>query len=378
MHSYRISPIETAFDVNGASATGGPSPFQAGMLTGSGYSAANGYYGPGQAVGDYAFMIGTYGSWQGELAAVTEADLQPYLDGWATWFTAHAPGCDYIWYVDDEPGSDATALANINTWLGWQAAGTGPGKDVVSFVTAPATNDSLLPTLKRFCSSLGGSAVTSDWTAALAELASHGQEWELYNGQRAGMGTVSTEGSGPNVAIWPLQERLLGVQHPHFFWYSNYYNDYQNNGSATANKDVYNLAMTFGGLPVTPNATYGWTASNGTNGDGVLVYPGTDFYWPHSNYSLNGYFPSFRLRAMRLGINLDLWADAAAAKAASTVTSDVNALLGAQNGGKPVIAYNVGVQSTSDPTYQWIGTSWSEIADDYEAARVKWIGLAGF
>ena len=135
--------------------------------------------------------------------------------------------------------------------------------------------------------------------------------------------------------------------------------------------------MTFGPLPVTPNPEFGWTASNGTNGDGVLVYPGTDFYWPKSNYGLDGYFPSSRLRAMRLGINLDLWADVAAAKAAATVTTDISALLGSQNGGTPVIAYDIGVQSTSDPTYQWIGVSWSEVADDYETARLKWIGLAG-
>ncbi len=193
LHSHRLSPIETAFDA--ASTPSGPSPFQGAMLTGSGYSASNGYYGPGQDAGDYAFMIGTYGSWQGALPSVTEDRLQAYLDTRATWLSANAPSCDAVWYVADEPGTDAATIASINTWLGWQAADTGPGKSVTSFVTEAATNYALLPTLKRFCSTLGGSAVTSGWTAALAALASADQEWQMYNGSRAGMGTVSTEGA---------------------------------------------------------------------------------------------------------------------------------------------------------------------------------------
>jgi hypothetical protein len=159
----------------------------------------------------------------------------------------------------------------------------------------------------------------------------------------------------------------------------NYFNDFQTTGSSiNAMKNIYDLAMTFGSLPVTADPVYGWTTYNGSNGDGVLAMPGRDQYYPQNSYGVDGYFPTFRLRALRLGINLELWAEQAALRNAAQVTQDLTAILGKANAGTPQIAYGIGVFTATDPTYQYGGATFSEEPADYELLRTTFITEAGF
>jgi hypothetical protein len=396
LHSYRIAPVEES-DGSESSAQSASSPpaNNRASLIGTAYLANAGYFGPGQGLGDYAYFIGSYSSWRNYLADTGNPETQPttisataiqaMLDNYANWFATNAPGCDYAWYVVDEPDDKPTLIANANTWLQAQASGMGPGKDVISLIThplvkgnTPAYND--FPLLKRFYSWSAGAANTSVWQSARAAIESQGKQWRMYNGFRPGMGTMSTEDTGVGNALWPLQNRYMGVNGHHFQFSANYMWDYQTNGTQNpaANKDVFNFAMTYGTVPVTNDSVYGWQAYNGTNGDGVLAYPGKDAFYPSSNYGLNGYFPSFRLRAIRLGINNELWAQKAAAAAPTAFAASLSQLLGAANSGVPQISYQIGVFNASDPTFQRGGATWSENSTDYENARLNWISLAGF
>jgi hypothetical protein len=136
--------------------------------------------------------------------------------------------------------------------------------------------------------------------------------------------------------------------------------------------------MTFGSKPVAPDPLYGWKTTNGSNGDGVLVYPGRDRYYPGSDYGLDGFFPSFRLRALRLGINAELWAGLAANADAAKAEADLTAFLGAANGGVPQLGYEIGVFSQADPTYQYGGVTWSEDPARLESLRLGFMATAGY
>ena len=378
LHAYRISPSEDAFDAAGGEAATGPTARQQAQLGGSLYSAAEGYAGPGQGVGDYAFFIGTYGSWRYVIGdPITASGVQAYLDGWATWLGAHAPSCDVAWYVTDEP--PAGALAEPNAWIGYQHAPgyTGPGRTIPSLVTYPISSQADLPQLGRFMSSPGAAADTAAWSAGRSAVEARGGTLRLYNGSRPGLGSFMIEDSGVSNALPPLENRHLRTGH-HFYWQVNYYQDFQNNTGAAQYKDLFNQAMTFGATPVTPDPVYGWTSPNGSNGDGVLVYPGRDRHYPGSDHGLDGFFPSFRLRALRLGLNAELWAGLAATADAARVTADLDAFLGAANGGAPQLGYEIGVFAPADPTYQYGGVTWSEDPARLEALRLGFLGTAGY
>ncbi|NIM50843.1 MAG: hypothetical protein GTN78_10400, partial [Gemmatimonadales bacterium] len=72
-----------------------------GTLTGSTFTPAEGYEGPGEGVGNTLFSIHTYGWSFGD----TEYEYQANSDMWVNWFDLNAPDVEYFLYLIDEPGS---------------------------------------------------------------------------------------------------------------------------------------------------------------------------------------------------------------------------------------------------------------------------------
>jgi len=102
----------------------------------------------------------------------------------------------------------------------------------------------------------------------------------------------------------------------------------------------------------------------GSNGDGVLFYPGTDAIYPGSSYGIPGPIASLRLKYWRRGIEDIDYVTQASAINQGAVTAIVNQMV-------PLALWELTVQDPNDPTYyDNVGPSWSSDPDDWEAARL--------
>ncbi|MBY5957360.1 hypothetical protein KUV50_04375 [Membranicola marinus] len=57
-------------------------------LDGKAYIPTNGYWGPGQGVGEKTFVVGMYGT---DVLGNTKEEIQLQSDLWVTWFKSNAP-----------------------------------------------------------------------------------------------------------------------------------------------------------------------------------------------------------------------------------------------------------------------------------------------
>jgi hypothetical protein len=222
-------------------------------VKGNTFSAANGYYGPGVGLGQNVYSIQTYG---GQLTA---AQAQT----WSSWFQANAPDAEYFLYVWDEPGEDS--YGEIND-IARQA------QPVPAFVTAGYS-----PELSEI-----------DIFAELAEYYSvqHATEgraagkriW-IYNGMRPFSGSFAID----DVAISPRVNPWIQYKHDiprWFYWEATYYENFQGDeGQINVFQQARNFSNRWG---------------DEVNGDGLLLYPGTDRIFPAEDRGHLGPLPSIR------------------------------------------------------------------------------------
>mmetsp|Transcript_58168 Transcript_58168/g.114441 ORF Transcript_58168/g.114441 Transcript_58168/m.114441 type:complete len:192 (+) Transcript_58168:1-576(+) len=128
----------------------------------------------------------------------------------------------------------------------------------------------------------------------------------------------------------------------YFYWMSTYYTKYQASEWAV---NVFQRARTFG-----MNSTWsdvdgedGWMYGNG---DGVLLYPGTEKAFPEEDYGVWGPFASLRLKHWRRGLQdveyLELYKQICGEPAAKAVAQRM----------VPTVLWEVGVR-TSFPEISW-------------------------
>jgi hypothetical protein len=143
-----------------------------------------------------------------------------------------------------------------------------------------------------------------------------------------------------------------------FWWEATYYDDNQQ-GLGTV--DLFNSADTFGVGASDP--VYG--TNGGANGNGVLLYPGTDTLFPSSSYAIAGPIASLRLKHWRRGLEdvdyLTLAAAIDATAVAAIVDKVVPSVLWEQQCHDPA----------SDCSYTYAPVSWSDDPNDWESARAQ-------
>ena len=109
-HRHRISLIDS--ETSGCSVwkNDAPRPEWLPRLDGSLFTAATGYEGPGEGIGNGVYSIGNYGSWwwkgQGQAA------MWARTDGWVNWFEANSPTTERFLYLIDE----STNYAQTEQW----------------------------------------------------------------------------------------------------------------------------------------------------------------------------------------------------------------------------------------------------------------------
>lgn len=357
---HKISMVDENCDSSDTCPLTQPASHWVDKLSGSFYSRANGYDGPGQSTPDNIFVVGPYGSWHN--AKVTDrATMQAYMDSWEGWFQTNSPTTDRFLYVIDET-SDFTLL---NTYLDWMKTGnTTIGKSLRAMATVPlsaaVTN---APRLDIVASSFGV-ADTTTWANAYKQFtATAGKSYWHYNGTRPASGSFLLEDDGVSMRMKPWTAYKLGAAR-WFYWDSTYYMDFQAGGNRQ--NDVFNSAVTYGadGADAPVDNTYGHVGYNRNNGDGVLVYPGTDARYPASSYNVAGPFASVRLKNWRRGVqDVDYIAMAMRVDAAQT-QSIVQSIV-------PKVLWEVGVEEQSDPTYRYTDISWPTDATAWENARTR-------
>ena len=352
-HRHKISLIDQNI-CTVAVAPDSPCPDWIPRLDGTLFSAANGYDGPGVNTGNNVFSIGTYGSWT--WASEGQAGMWTHTNNWKTWFNTNSPQTESFLYLIDE----SVNYAQTQQWAQWMKTNPGVGKTLSSFATINLLDAvSQVPALDNAAHwfNVGDTAA---WNTAMSSfLSTPSHKLYFYNGKRPSNGSFAIEDDGVALRELPWAQYKKNASR-WFFWSATYYNDYQGGRGQT---DVFNNAQTFGGSP-TSDPVLGMTGWNYTNGDGVMMYPGTDQVFPANSYSLQGPMASLRLKTWRRGIQDVDYISLAAAINPSATQAIVNQMV-------PKVAWDYGVASQLDPTYVYTDISWSTRPDDWEAARAS-------
>jgi hypothetical protein len=334
-------------------------------LTGSLFTPQNGYDGPGVNTSEGVYSIGTYGTWGAATYGVPawkydQGLFWNHIDNWANWFANNLPKTDYFLYLEDEP--PLSDFSQVETWSQWIANDPGPGKAMFSFATVDAVDaKAYMPTLAIPTSPAGIGACpigsTCDPAADMQAAATfysttQGRKFWNYNDGRPGTGTAVTEDDGVSMRTLPWTQYKMGIDR-WFYWYAN----------VNTPSDWFQNATTWGSVSYF-DGSLGEYGSDGTsNGNGLLVYPGTDVNHPSDSYGVNGPFASLRLKEWRRGIQdtdylqLARQIDAAATQAIVSQAMPKALWENPAPGG--------------DPSYFIGPVSWSSNPDDWEAKRAQ-------
>jgi hypothetical protein len=325
-------------------------------LNGELFTPARGYDGVGVGVGNNVYSIGTYGSWLWQ--GGTEADMWANTDAWVNWFDGQAftTPTDYFLYLIDE----SEDYPQTEQWAGWINSNPGPGQRLMSMATIPLPTAVVSTPALDIPTSLMDVGVTDEWqNAADSYQADPDKRFYLYNGTRPATGSFAIEDDGValRVLAWAQYKKKIDRW---FYWDAAYYNNYQGN---TGQTNVFQQAQTYGEFDQV-DRVLGETGWNYLNGDGVLLYPGTDTRYPEDDYGVMGPFASLRLKHWRRGIqDVDYLTLAAAIDPARTAQI-VNSLI-------PRVLWEVGITESEDPTWVLADISWSTDPDVWEAARAE-------
>jgi hypothetical protein len=357
-HRHRISLIGDDANQTGTQ----PGADYVAVLDGSFFSAASGYAGPGEGTGQDVYSIGTYG---GLTEGSTQSQFNGVFTGWETWFEANAPSTERFVYLCDEIDCTQTT-PTLATQLQWWAAIGGVGSklhtmatqsllDAPSTLSDPTSGWPFSQGVSAGGTSTGGTTAADQAAASAVTAAEPTRRLFSYNGQRPGAGSCATEDDGVALREQPWGQYKKNIDR-WFWWEATYYDDNQQ-GLGTV--DLFQSADTFG--TTTADPSYGTTG--GANGNGVLMYPGTDALFPASSYGVAGPIASLRLKHWRRGLEDVDYLTLAAAIDASAVSALVAKMV-------PSVLWE---QQCHDPTndcsYTYAPVSWSDDPDDWEAAR---------
>jgi len=359
VHRHKISLInDWDFDVTNETLNDELLDAWVSRLNGDLFTPEHGYEGVGEGVGNNVFSIGTYGSWywQGD----TEEDMWENTDAWVNWFEGQgfSTPTEYFLYLIDESDD----FPQIERWAEWIDSNPGPGKRLMSMATTPLTDAVRYTPSLDVPTSEGTFGITERWEDALeTHRAKPGTRFYMYNGQRPATGSFATEDDGVSLRVLAWGQYKMGVDR-WFYWESTYYDNYQGDMGPT---NVFQTAHTYGSYD-DYDRVLGKTGWNYFNGDGVLLYPGTDRSFTEESYDVNGPFASLRLKHWRRGIQdvdyLTLAAEIDPERTAEIVEEMI-----------PVVLWEVGCEIYKGECDGWIQAdiSWPIDPDIWEAARAE-------
>lgn len=349
-HRHKISLIDGFDDTEQMNET------WTSRLNGELFTLARGYDGVGVGVGNNVYSIGTYGSWswQGD----KEADMWSNTDAWVNWFDSQAftTPTDYFLYLIDE----SEEYSQIEKWAGWINSNPGPGGSLMSMATIELPIAVISTPALDVPTSWVAMGITDEWeSAADSYQADPDKRFYMYNGTRPATGSFAIEDDGVALRVLAWAQYKKGIDR-WFYWDSTYYNNYQGN---TGQTNVFRTAQTYGDFDEV-HSVLGETGWNYLNGDGVLLYPGTDARYPEDDYGVMGPFASLRLKHWRRGIQDVDYLTRAAAISPTHTAEIVSEII-------PKVLWEYGVEDPDDPSWVLTDISWTTDPDDWEAARAE-------
>ena len=305
-------------------------------LNGDAFTPANGYYGPGEGVGEKLFPIGMYAA---PVLGTTKTEVQKQSDLWVDWFEKNAPFVTYFWYMIDEPRPDKYEW--IKERAGWIKSNQGKGKSLPTFTTT-SYNKELSGSIDIWA---GYNGVDLKVLPAIKEKG--GDHW-FYNGNRPRYGSVILEGTAVDLRVnsWILYKYGINT---HFIWHGTHWNHNGQGPKRHLHQNIYKNPLTF----INEHMEFG-------NGDGIIFYPGHMPFYPDEERGLNKIIPSIRLKNIRRGQQdaLIMWmAEQKSGK--DRVISIINKVV-------PIALSEV---SMKDPV------PWSQRGDDYDTIRNELLEL---
>jgi hypothetical protein len=246
------------------------------------------YEGPGQGVGNRIVPASFYGpgpGWDDRAAAWARADA------WMSFLGERLPGAITFLYMPDEPPPEQFPF--IRALADTVRANPGPGRRLPTLVTRPFTPE-LAGAIDIWCST----APDFDRRQA-AEQRAAGRAWWLYNGGRP---------AGPALVIEapPSDARVIGwaafaAEVPvYFWWHAVHWRHNHQKKVGDRNQNVW-------ADPVTFDARSPDGAGDFANGEGVLMYPGTDRLHPDQDRGIEGPISTLRLANLRRGLQDHLY-----------------------------------------------------------------------
>jgi hypothetical protein len=282
-HRQRIELVN-AYDVSSVTN-------QAGRFTGDDFSVTQGYEGPGENVGNLIIPASFYGPGD---QYDDQNQARQNSDQWMSFLNSHFPSALTFLYMPDEPGP--SDYGRIWTIAGNIHSNPGPGNHLPIFVTHEYTA-ALDGAIDIWCSPTNA----YQEQVAIQQRKQRRQYW-IYNGMRPYSGAVliDSPATDPRVIPWICFKHGIPV---YFYWHSVHW---MHNSQKPNNRiqDVWGNPVTFdnrGQIGKPPD--YGSFA----NGDGVLIYPGTEVLHPEEDRGIPGPCASIQLANFRRGLEDHLY-----------------------------------------------------------------------
>jgi len=276
--------------VDGGRALGGADGFVAnlgGYYTGSSYTRANGYEGPGEGVGNTVYSIGSYdqpdrgyvsGFWPNEASAWQRA-----ADAWEQWFLDNAPGVLRFKYMDDEPDlTNPSVMDAIRQKSGWITSSAGVGKNLHRLLTKEYVSAALYGSIDIW-------AVAGVPGIRLSEMRNRqsqfGEKFCMYNGTRPIWGQMEVlDNFATDNRVNPWIAWKYGVDLI-FLWETSFFAEYNPPHPVGVNAWVNNIMV---------GSWKSW-------GGGMWLYAGREKAYPEDDRGVDGPVTSIRMKNFRRG-----------------------------------------------------------------------------
>jgi hypothetical protein len=274
-HRQRIELVNK-YDTAGVAAA-------AGRFDGRDFTPASGYEGPGQSVGNKVVPASFYGpgsGWDDRTTAWQQSDA------WMSMLAAKVPGAITFLYMPDEPGS--SQFPGIRTIADNIHSNPGPGSKLPIFVTHGFTSQ-LQGAIDIWCS-----GPRSYDPAMAAREKTQGNDWWVYNGGRPAGAAVTMDApvSDPREIAWASFKAGLGG---YFYWHAVNWHHNAQKKVGSLDQDVWGNPVTFDQRDASGNGSF-------ANGDGVLLYPGTERLHPEQDRGIEGPIATLQLANLRRGL----------------------------------------------------------------------------
>jgi hypothetical protein len=277
-HRHRVELVH-AYDVEKATAA-------MELFDGRAFTRERGYEGPGEGVG-YRIVPRTFYGPGTEFDARETAWRES--DRWMTFVGEKLPRAVTFLYMPDEPGP--SEYAHIRAIADNVHSNPGPGRALPTFVTKKYT-----PELDGAIDIWDSGPRGFDVARAAAERA-RGRRWWIYNGGRpaAGAIVIDAPATDARATIWACFKHRVEV---YYYWHGvHWLHNRQKVGERRQN--VWANPVTFDnrGQPNKPVTSQGIA-----NGDGVLMYPGTERIHPDEDRGVEGPVSTVQLANFRRGL----------------------------------------------------------------------------